>query len=173
MSKLMENVNYQRVMDGFENPEKLYESNFHEARPGKNWKPYRPQTRYSEKYIPHDCSASDFWDAAWGAINDARKAIDMTFIDYYVLKNWHRAGTWLIDDVSSEELYIRVLYKMCKTIELARAYAKIACCTLTDVLRDAVNKRLRIRDPELQAEIINMLSLWQAQWADEDEWRYM
>lgn len=61
---------------------------------------------------------------------------------------------------------------MYKTIKLADAYANVVGCKLGDVIRDAVNKRLRIRDPEFQNDIINMLSLWQAQWADENEWEY-
>ena len=163
---IMENIEYQRVLDGDENPEKLYEnnSNFHGARPGKSWKPYTPKTRYNESYIPLDLGNRDFWYTITRTIDRARRSIDMTYIGEYVMSDWHKAGTWLVEDVPNRDIYIKVLYKMYKTIRLAEAYAEVAGCTLGDVLRDAVNKRLRIREPKLQEGIINMLSLWQAQW---------
>lgn len=171
MSKLMETIEYQRIMDGCEKPEGLYEniSAFHGARPGKNWRPYVPQTRYSEKYMPLDLDNRRFWCEITRTINNARRSIDMTYIGEYVMSDWHKAGMWLIENAPSKDVYVKVMYKMYKIIKLAEAYAKVAGCTLGDVLRDAVNKRLRVRDPELQEDIIEMLSLWQAQWRDENE----
>lgn len=166
MSTIMESIEYQRVLDGEEAPEKLYENNnsFHGARPGKNWKPYAPETRYNESYIPLDINNRNFWYSIAKTINIARHAIDMTYIGECAMSDWRKAGMWLVEAVPNEDIYVKVLYKMYKTIRLAIAYSKIAGCTLGDVLRDAVNKRLRIRDPELQNGIVNMLSLWQAQW---------
>ena len=105
-----------------------------------------------------------FWHNIIKTINHARWSIDMTYLGEYDMSDWRKAGMWLVEDAPNEGIYIRVLYKMYKTIILAEAYAKVVGCTLGDVLRDAVNKRLRIRDPELQNGIVNMLSLWQAQW---------
>ena len=171
MATIMANIGYQRVMDGYEKEESLYENanSFHGARPGNNWKPYKPQTKYGEHFMPADPDSHEFWSTVGNVINHARASIDMRYVGSWILNDWHDAGCWLIEDVPNEEVYVKVLYKMYKTIVVAEAYAKVAGCSLREVLKDAVNKRLRVRDPELQKDILDMLSLWQAQWEDSEE----